>query len=130
MLNLGQTPRVRPPKVKGQGQVQVRAFRRGSCCRKCKVLNVPTATGQHCPEGWTIYHKPGTAFQGIAVNSDLNYLIFVDRNGVLGLGKDVPMTGAVNSDAILAADSENRPIRDGPYSLPHGVLHAVDAGAN
>ena len=90
--------RVRPTKVKGQGQVQVRAFRRGSCCRKCKVLNVPTATGQHCPEGWTIYHKPGTAFQGIAVNSDLNYLIFVDRNGVLGLGKDIPMLYAVTGE--------------------------------
>src|SRR5262249_13541382 len=23
--------------------------------RKCKVLNGPTATGQHCPEGWTLY---------------------------------------------------------------------------
>ena len=71
--------------------------------RKCKVLNGPTATGPHCPEGWTIYHKPGPTFQGgPAINSDLNYLIFVDRHGVLGLGNDVPMTGAVNSDAILA----------------------------
>ena len=71
--------------------------------RKCKVLNGPTATGQHCPEGWTIYHKPGPTFQGAgAINSDLNYLIFVDRKGVLGLGNDVPMTGAVNSDAMVA----------------------------
>jgi hypothetical protein len=78
---------------------QITAFDR----RKCKVLNGPTATGQHCPEGWTIYRKPGPTFQGgIPVNSDLNYLIFVDRHGVLGLGNDVPMTGAVNSDAIVA----------------------------
>jgi hypothetical protein len=71
--------------------------------RKCKVLNGPTATGQHCPEGWTIYHKPGPSFQGVSgINSDLNYLIFVDRHGVLGLGNDVPMTGAVNSDAMVA----------------------------
>ena len=71
--------------------------------RKCKVLNGPTATGQHCPEGWTIYHKPGPTFQGVSgINSDLNYLIFVDRQGVLGLGNDVPMTGAVNSDAMVA----------------------------
>jgi hypothetical protein len=71
--------------------------------RKCKVLNGPTATGQHCPEGWTIYHKPGPTFQGVSgINSDLNYLIFVDRHGVLGLGNDVPMTGAVNSDAMVA----------------------------
>jgi len=78
---------------------QITAFDR----RKCKVLNGPTATGQQCPEGWTVYRKPGPTFQGgVPVNSDLNYLIFVDRHGVLGLGKDVPMVGAVNSDAIVA----------------------------
>jgi hypothetical protein len=82
-----------------RGGDQITAFDR----RKCKVLNGPTATGQHCPEGWTIYRKPGPAFQGGgSINSDLNYLIFVDRHGILGLGKDVPMTGAVNSDAIVA----------------------------
>jgi hypothetical protein len=70
--------------------------------RKCKVLRGPTATGQHCPEGWTIYRKAGPTFQGIAINTNLTYLIFADRHGILGLGKDVPMTGAVNSDAILA----------------------------
>jgi len=71
--------------------------------RKCKVLNGPTATGPHCPEGWTTYHKPGPTFQGVSgINSDLNYLIFLDRPGVLGLGNDVPMTGAVNSDAMVA----------------------------
>ena len=29
--------------------------------RKCKVLNGPNATGQQCPEGWTVYTKPGPA---------------------------------------------------------------------
>jgi hypothetical protein len=44
--------------------------------------------------GSTIYHKPGPTLQGVSgINSDLNYLIFVDRQGVLGLGNDVPMTG-------------------------------------
>jgi hypothetical protein len=71
--------------------------------RKCKVLNGPTATGQHCPEGWTMYRKPGPTFQGVqGMNSDMNYLIFVDRHGVLGLGDDIPMTGAVNSDSVVA----------------------------
>ena len=27
--------------------------------RKCKVLNGPTATGKHCPEGWTLHQLPG-----------------------------------------------------------------------
>ena len=30
--------------------------------RKCKgPLNGPTATGKHCPEGWTLYPMPGPA---------------------------------------------------------------------
>jgi hypothetical protein len=71
--------------------------------RKCKVLNGPSATGLHCPEGWTIYDTPGPTIQGGAgVKSSMNYLIFVDRHGILGLGNDVPMTGAVNADAVLA----------------------------
>jgi hypothetical protein len=82
-----------------RGGDQITSFDR----RKCKVLNGPAATGQQCPEGWTIYRKPGPTFQGgTPMNSDLNYLIFVDRKGVLGLGNDVPMTGAINSDAVLA----------------------------
>jgi hypothetical protein len=71
--------------------------------RKCKVLMGPAATGQQCPEGWTIYDTPGPHFQGgTNVKSSVNYLIFVDRHGILGLGNDVPMTGAVNSDAVYA----------------------------
>ena len=32
---------------------------------KCKgPLNGPTATGQHCPEGWTLYPVPGPKFKG------------------------------------------------------------------
>ena len=34
--------------------------------RKCKVLNGPTATGNHCPEGWTLHRMPGPAIsQGV-----------------------------------------------------------------
>ena len=33
--------------------------------RKCKgPLNGPTATGQQCPEGWTLYPFPGPSFKG------------------------------------------------------------------
>ena len=32
--------------------------------RKCQgPLNGPTATGKHCPEGWTLYPMPGPQFQ-------------------------------------------------------------------
>jgi hypothetical protein len=85
--------------VNWRGSDYVSSFDR----RKCKVLKGPTATGQHCPEGWTLYRKQGPTFQGgTTVNSGLNYLLFVDRHGVLGLGKDVPVMGAANSDAVLA----------------------------
>src|SRR6202166_10822 len=37
---------------------------------KCKgPLNGPTATGDHCPEGWTIHQYPGPGFDGIGENS-------------------------------------------------------------
>ena len=37
--------------------------------RKCKgPLNGPTASGQHCPEGWTLYPLPGPNYEG-AVDS-------------------------------------------------------------
>ena len=34
--------------------------------RKCKgPLNGPTATGQHCPEGWTLYAEPLPQMKGV-----------------------------------------------------------------
>jgi hypothetical protein len=33
---------------------------------KCKVLNGPTATGKHCPEGWTLYPFHGPQFKGVS----------------------------------------------------------------
>jgi hypothetical protein len=74
---------------------------------KCKTLNGPTATGQHCPEGWTVHLKPGPTFAGLTPsqtpnNSDLLYLTHVDKANTLGLGPDVPVTGSVNTDSLLA----------------------------
>ena len=47
--------------------------------RKCKVLNGPTATGDHCPEGWSFYQYPGPGFEGIGENSAEFELLFVGR---------------------------------------------------
>src|SRR4029453_10016784 len=50
--------------------------------RKCKApLNGPTATGQHCPEGWTLYVTPGPKFKGVTdeTNSDMLYYNWVDQ---------------------------------------------------
>ena len=73
--------------------------------RKCKgPLNGPTATGQHCPEGWSLYPLPGPNYKG-AVDSgsaDSAYYDFVDRFDMLGLGKDIPLATGNLSEGLLA----------------------------
>jgi len=73
--------------------------------RKCKgPLNGPTATGQHCPEGWTLYPFPGPNYQGAtdSASADSAYYNFVDRFDMLGLGKDVPLATGNESEGMLA----------------------------
>ena len=62
--------------------------------RKCKgPLNGPTATGQHCPEGWTLHVTPGPKFKGVTdeSNTDMLYYNWVDQFDTLGLGRNVPV---------------------------------------
>jgi hypothetical protein len=71
--------------------------------RKCKVLNGPTATGDHCPEGWTFHQYPGPGFEGIGENSaESSYYSWVDQHDTFGLGKDVPMSTANLMDGLVA----------------------------
>jgi len=73
--------------------------------RKCKgPLNGPTATGQHCPEGWAFYPLPGPNYQGAvdSASADSAYYDFVDRFDMLGLGTDVPLATGNESEALLA----------------------------
>ncbi len=72
--------------------------------RKCKgPLNGPTATGQHCPEGWTFHDLPGPAFSelpGFSVES--SYYTWVDQHNTLGLGLDVPIATGNLFDGVHA----------------------------
>ena len=71
--------------------------------RKCRTLNGPTATGRHCPEGWTVYRKADApTFKGAPYHADLNYLIMVDHFDTAGLGRDTVVTYPDNSDSLLA----------------------------
>ena len=72
--------------------------------RKCKgPLNGPTATGQQCPEGWTLYPVPGPSFKGTESGSaDSNYYDWVDQFDTFGLGKNVPIATGNGSDSLLA----------------------------
>jgi len=72
---------------------------------KCKgPLNGPTATGQHCPEGWSLYTLPGPNYKGAtdSASADSAYYNYVDRFDLLGLGKDVPLATGNESEAVLA----------------------------
>jgi hypothetical protein len=87
--------------------------------RKCKgALNGPTATGDHCPEGWTFYQYPGPGFQGIGENSaEASYYTWVDQHNTLGLGEDVPIsTGNLNDGLIALKDGKMIMLRL-PYPL-------------
>src|SRR6059058_3149549 len=73
--------------------------------RKCKgPLNGPTATGQHCPEGWTLYPLPGPQLKGVTDpgSAEASYYDWVDQFDTLGLGKNVPIATGNGNDALLA----------------------------
>jgi hypothetical protein len=75
--------------------------------RKCKgPLNGPTATGQQCPEGWTLYRTPGPDFQGVSGygSADTNYYNWVDQFDTFGMGKNIPIATANGTDALEALD--------------------------
>jgi hypothetical protein len=73
--------------------------------RKCKgPLNGPKATGQHCPEGWTLYQAPGPNFKNVESSgtADSYYLNWVDWHNTSGLGTNIPFLNGTGSDALYA----------------------------
>ena len=87
--------------------------------RKCRgPLNGPTATGDHCKEGWAFYQYPGPGFSGIGENSaESSYYTWVDQHNTFGLGEDVPMsTGNLNDGLIALKDGKMIVLRV-PYPL-------------
>ena len=73
--------------------------------RKCQgPLNGPTATGQHCPEGWTLHPMPGPQLKGVtdSGSTEASYYSWVDQFDTFGLGRNVPIATGNQSDALLA----------------------------
>ncbi|MEO8334423.1 MAG: carboxypeptidase regulatory-like domain-containing protein [bacterium] len=73
--------------------------------RKCKgPLNGPTATGQHCPEGWTFYAEPMPQFKGVTESGSVegSYYTWVDQFDTFGLGKNTPINTGNASEGLLA----------------------------
>jgi len=87
--------------------------------RKCKgPLNGPTATGDHCPEGWAFYQYPGPGFRGIGENSaESSYYTWVDQHDTFGLGEDVPMSTANLNDGLVALKDGKMILLRVPYPL-------------
>ena len=77
---------------------------------KCGVLNGPEATGQHCPEGWTLYPTPGPQMKNVTEpgSADYHYYNWVDQFDTLGLGGNVPIAPGSGSDSLLALLPETR----------------------
>ena len=100
---------------------------------KCTApLNGPEATGQHCPEGWTLHEVPGPQFKGVTDSggADSHYLNWVDWHNTSGLGDNTPILTGTGSDSLLALD-QNREwvVMRVPYPMgfhPRGLDGRID----
>ena len=86
---------------------------------KCKgPLNGPEATGNHCPEGWTLHRLPGPGFDDLPEFSiESSYYSWVDQHNTSGLGENVPIaTGNLFDGVHALVDGEFVTLRI-PYPL-------------
>jgi hypothetical protein len=79
--------------------------------RKCKgPLNGPaSATGRHCPEGWTLTPFPGPQLQNVTDtgSAEASYYTWVDQFDTFGLGRDVAWaTGNANESLMALVDGQ------------------------
>ena len=88
--------------------------------RKCySPLNGPRATGQHCPEGWTLYAQPVPQFRGVqdSGSAEGSYFAWVDQFDTLGLGANTPIATGNQSDGFLALKDGKFVVLRVPYPM-------------
>ena len=99
------------------GSGQLASFDRS----KCSVRTGPIATGQQCPEAWTLYTLPGPTMKGAASagNADFPYFDWIDQFDTFGLGKNTPIVTGTNSDSlfVLQRDTGKWFVLRVPYPL-------------
>ena len=89
--------------------------------RRCKgPLNGPKATGQHCPEGWTLYPEPLPQMKGVTASGSAegSYYTWVDQFDTLGLGANTPIDTGNESEGLLALKDGKWVVLRVPY--PNG----------
>jgi hypothetical protein len=88
--------------------------------RKCKgALNGPKATGQHCPEGWTLYTEPLPQMKGVTDpgSAGASYYTWVDQFDTLGLGTNVPINTGNAAEGLLVLKDGKWIVLRVPYPL-------------
>jgi hypothetical protein len=82
-------------------------------------LNGPEATGQHCPEGWTLYEEPLPQFRGLddSGSAEGSYYTWVDQFDTLGLGANVPINTGNLSEGLLALQDGEWVVLRVPYPM-------------
>jgi hypothetical protein len=88
--------------------------------RKCTgPLNGPTATGQHCPEGWSFWTEPLPQMKGVTDpgSAEASYYTWVDQFDTFGLGANVPINTGNLSEGLLALKDGQWVILRVPYPM-------------
>jgi hypothetical protein len=88
--------------------------------RKCKgPLNGPTATGQHCPEGWSFYVEPLPQMTGVTTpgSAEASYYTWVDQFDTFGLGRGVPINTGNGAEGLLVWKDGKWIVLRVPYPL-------------
>ena len=88
--------------------------------RKCKgALNGPTATGQHCPEGWSFYAEPLPQLGNVTSpgSGEGSYYTWVDQFNTLGLGENVPINTGNQSEGLLVLKDGRWVVLRVPYPM-------------
>jgi hypothetical protein len=82
-------------------------------------LNGPTATGQHCPEGWTFHAEPLPQFKGVTTpgSAEASYYTWVDQFDTFGLGENTPINTGNASEGLLAFHDGEWSVFRVPYPL-------------
>jgi hypothetical protein len=87
--------------------------------RKCAVRNGPTATGQHCPEGWTLYQEPMPQFKGVTDpgSVEASYYTWVDWHDASGFGRNTPINTGNAAEGLLVLKDGQWVVLRVPYPM-------------